>query len=516
MDGVAGGGIVGAVEDPPDADQGVSRPPVWLHVGQARAIVAVLDKVPVEDVVVAEEQLVEAGREFSPVELRRLGRQVLDILDPDGREPGEDRAYDRESLQLRKTDHGVRFHGYLANENAEVFNAVIFDNAKPHKTIDGRPDPRSKTKRQADALTTAITVAADSGQTGNSAIKPHISVTIDYHALTGALTGTLTGTAPGEVAGHAPAGTSRTGPLPGIDLLAGLTPTGRLGGIGRLGGGGVRAGGCGELIYGGSLSASAVRRLACDAGILPVVLGSNSRPLDVGTEKRFVTDALRQALIVRDRGCVVCGAPPIMCDAHHLVHWAEGGPTTLDNLVLLCKHDHRGTHNGYWDIAIVDGVVSVARPDWADPAPVRLRPRRPPPAPPDPPASCPGAECTPATDTTTDTAAATETATGTATDSLLPSTTDRARSAQPARAWPYTTDIAWISAEETARLNPWGDDEPHQPTPPRPRARPKTDITTCTSPWGDEHDPPTPGPEPRSAAAPAPWGDEHESSTPGP
>jgi hypothetical protein len=215
----------------------------------------------------------------------------------------------------------------------------------------------------------------------------------------------------------------------------------------------------------------------------------------------------------------VCGAPPIMCDAHHLVHWAEGGATTLDNLVLLCKHDHRGTHNGYWDIAIIDGVVTVARPDWADPDPVRLRPRRPPaPPPPDPAASCPGAERTPATATNADadTDTATATATGTGTGSLLPSTTDRARPAQPARAWPYTTDIAWITAEETARLNPWGDDEPRQPTPPRPQPGPKTDITTCTSPWGDEHDPPAPSPGAGPAAARAPWSDEHDSPTPGP
>ena len=59
----------------------------------------------------------------------------------------------------------------------------------------------------------------------------------------------------------------------------------------------------------------------------PIVLGSKSQPLDVGTSERFVTRAMRRALNVRDKGCVVCGAPPIQCEAHHLIHWIDGGVT---------------------------------------------------------------------------------------------------------------------------------------------------------------------------------------------
>ncbi|HEY0475240.1 MAG TPA: hypothetical protein VGD34_26400, partial [Kribbella sp.] len=107
------------------AADGAPRVPVWLHLGQARAIVAALEQVPaaamvpVEDLVAAERHMVEAGRELDPAGLRALGVKVRDVLDTDGPEPAEDAAYERETLQLKKTDRGVMFSGRLANENAE-------------------------------------------------------------------------------------------------------------------------------------------------------------------------------------------------------------------------------------------------------------------------------------------------------------------------------------------------------------------------------------------------------------
>jgi hypothetical protein len=128
-------------------------------------------------------------------------------------------------------------------------------------------------------------------------------------------------------------------------------------------------------VHGDSLSAAAVRRLACDCGVIPIVLGSNSEPLDVGTEQRFVTAAMRQALNARDKGCVICSAPPAMSEAHHIIHWPNGGPTSVDNLVLLCKRDHIATHQGHWTVRLVNGRPAVTRPTWAhpDPPPPNLR-----------------------------------------------------------------------------------------------------------------------------------------------
>jgi hypothetical protein len=99
----------------------------------------------------------------------------------------------------------------------------------------------------------------------------------------------------------------------------------------------VRLGGSGELVDPGT-----ARRLACLAGVLPVVLGGASEPVDVGREYRFVTPGLRRAVEWRDQGCVFpnCHVPAERCDCHHVVPWWRGGPTSLDNLVLLCPHHH--------------------------------------------------------------------------------------------------------------------------------------------------------------------------------
>lgn len=124
--------------------------------------------------------------------------------------------------------------------------------------------------------------------------------------------------------------------------------------------------GVGTLASGATLSTAAVRRLACDAGVIPLFLGSVSEPLDVGTEHRFVTRAIRQALNTRDRGCIICQAPPAMCEAHHLIHWADGGPTNLTNLALLCKAHHIDLHQGHWTITTHHGHPRPNRPAWAD------------------------------------------------------------------------------------------------------------------------------------------------------
>jgi hypothetical protein len=91
-----------------------------------------------------------------------------------------------------------------------------------------------------------------------------------------------------------------------------------------------------------------VRRITCDAGIIPTVLGSDSQPLDVGRKTRTIPAAIRRALEQRDRGCTWagCGAPVAWCDAHHIIHWADGGDTSLGNLALLCRTHHTATHNG--------------------------------------------------------------------------------------------------------------------------------------------------------------------------
>ena len=93
------------------------------------------------------------------------------------------------------------------------------------------------------------------------------------------------------------------------------------------------------------------------------MLDPDSLPLDVGRSTRTVPPHLRHALLVRDGGCVAegCDRPPAWTEAHHVVHWAEGGATALDNLVLLCRAHHRKVHEGGWQFEQV-GCALATRP----------------------------------------------------------------------------------------------------------------------------------------------------------
>ncbi len=94
------------------------------------------------------------------------------------------------------------------------------------------------------------------------------------------------------------------------------------------------------------VAADTARRLACDSSIVRVTQG-RAGPLDVGRRTRAIPPALRRALRLRDRGCRFPGCESHrFVDAHHIHHWARGGPTALDNLVLLCRRHHRLVHEG--------------------------------------------------------------------------------------------------------------------------------------------------------------------------
>jgi hypothetical protein len=102
------------------------------------------------------------------------------------------------------------------------------------------------------------------------------------------------------------------------------------------------------------------------AALLPRVLGgAPTQPLEVGRTTRVVQPAQRTALAVRDGGCVFpdCQRPLAWCEAHHLVHWLDGGPTDLDNLALLCRAHHRAVHEGGWQLTRgPDGRLTATSP----------------------------------------------------------------------------------------------------------------------------------------------------------
>ncbi|WP_405060089.1 HNH endonuclease [Kribbella sp. NBC_01505] len=320
----------------------------------AKVIVSTLEKapstVPVEVLDVAEREMIRAAEHTNTRELTKFGRDVLARLDTDGPEPAEDETHKQRSLRLRDVDGGVKITGFLPGAAGEQVKTQIHTLAKPHKTIDGERDPRTLEQRQADALIGISDAAA--GNPDHPGV-PHLTVTIDFNDLKNALANV-------PDAFNSAAGANGAAGATGANGANGATDaTGATGG----------SGGMGELVFGGNLSAGAVRLLACDAAILPIVLGGDSQPLDVGTEQRFVNRYIRRALNKRDKGCVVCKAPPWMCHAHHVIHWVDGGPTSLHNLALVCSAHHRAVHKNQWTITITAGVVHVGRPSWADPPP---------------------------------------------------------------------------------------------------------------------------------------------------
>jgi len=114
------------------------------------------------------------------------------------------------------------------------------------------------------------------------------------------------------------------------------------------------------------LPVETVRRMACEARIIPVVMGSSGVVLDMGRATRLASRQQRRALEAMHATCAVpsCAVPVAQCQPHHVEYWNSGGPTDLDNLVPLCDQHHRCVHEGGWRLAVraADRRVTVTQP----------------------------------------------------------------------------------------------------------------------------------------------------------
>jgi hypothetical protein len=161
--------------------------------------------------------------------------------------------------------------------------------------VDGERDLRTSDRRRGDALLTLVRRAVEAGDEVGKTNKTTLVLTMDWDSLRDGLGAATT--------------------LGGLDAGTHLAP-------------------------------DTVRRLCCDGSVIPVVLGSGGEVLDWGRERRFFTGAQTKRLWLRDGGCTYpgCDAPPQWADAHHLVHWADGGPSDLSNAALLCERHHTTVH----------------------------------------------------------------------------------------------------------------------------------------------------------------------------
>ncbi|OFE16998.1 hypothetical protein BA895_18740 [Humibacillus sp. DSM 29435] len=279
-------------------------------------------------------------------QLAKLARELSDQVRP----PKDADEHD----QKRRGGRGLWFTGpnaagmvgmtgTLDPEGAATLKAAIDPLAAPRPLTDGEgvkieDDPRPPHQRRMDALLDLVARGVTAPGAVPSTDKAKIVVTMGFETLRD-----------WAARGCPPDWATRGG---------GKGTAGKNGAAGKNGVAG--KGGSGSCLSGDVLSAAIVRRLACDAAIIPVVLGSDSQPLDLCREERLVTRAMRTALWLRDGGCSFpgCSTPAQWTDAHHVRHWIDGGTTCLGNLALLCRRHHGYVHEKHLTATITDTGVT--------------------------------------------------------------------------------------------------------------------------------------------------------------
>ncbi|WP_338888788.1 HNH endonuclease [Rhodococcus sovatensis] len=123
-----------------------------------------------------------------------------------------------------------------------------------------------------------------------------------------------------------------------------------------------------DMEWTGPISGQLAELLTCDADMTPIIVDGAGVPLAMGRTARLAPPELRQAVIARDRCCVMCGRPAGWCQVHHVQYWIDGGPTDLTNSALVCGRCHRSIHNGDWQLVLGDdGHPQAIPPAAVDP-----------------------------------------------------------------------------------------------------------------------------------------------------
>jgi hypothetical protein len=242
-------------------------------------------------------------------------------------------------------------------------------------------DRRTRPQKQLDGLVGAAKVAlATNALPATGGNRPQIIATINYQdllphhhsATTRADTGAWNGPDPGRDPGRRSSGTGSTPTLPdpaaNHDPATTATEPGTGVGMGA-GTGGGRGTGTGNFVFTGPVAAATLRKIACDADIIPAILGTHGELLDLGRKTRLFTPTQRTALTARDQGCAFpnCTIPAPWCEAHHTTYWSHGGPTNTNNGVLLCSAHHHLIHKEQWTIATSNGTPWFTPPKHLDP-----------------------------------------------------------------------------------------------------------------------------------------------------
>jgi hypothetical protein len=277
-----------------------------LHVEQAEVITRAVDELP-DDldpalVALAEAHLVEQASSFDAKQLKILGRRLLEVVAPDRADAHEAQLLEREEraaaaatrLTMWEDGHG-RVHGRFTVDTltgAMLKKALLAFAAPKHRASQGPLGERRPTpERLGHAFTELIHRYPTKKLPQAGGLNATVVVTMTLETLLGGLKAV-------------------------------------------------------QLDTGEKISAARARKLACEAGIIPAVLGGDSRVLDLGRKRRFHTQAQRILGTLEQGGCSVegCDWPPAMTHLHHPVRWVDGGPTNRD-AIMICPHHHARAHD---------------------------------------------------------------------------------------------------------------------------------------------------------------------------
>jgi uncharacterized protein DUF222/HNH endonuclease len=238
--------------------------------------------------------LVAAATRMHPRELSSVVQHVVDRLDGDGGEASDEALRARRGVRASKRmDRMVSSEVLLDPEGGEVYLTALTAEMQRDRRKD---ETRTASQRRGDALVNICRRSLDEGTVGGTRkARPHITLVVDLekHAERALLD-------------HARA----------------------------------------EAAHTGHVSENTLRRLTCDCNISRILTAGKGEILDVGRATRTIPPAIWRALVVRDRHCSApgCDRPPGGCEAHHVWHWEDGGPTSLENLTLLCWYHHHEAH----------------------------------------------------------------------------------------------------------------------------------------------------------------------------
>jgi hypothetical protein len=292
--------VARALDEMPATRRAVEEGDVSLS--SARVLATAHDADP-EAFAKAEETLVDAAQIHTVEDFQRVAAYWREAAARERAADGDRTVLDRQSLHASKTFLGrVRADADLNAETGELLLTALNAQLSADRSESTEDEDRSPAQRRADALGEILRQWLDLADLPTVAgERPHVTLTV------------------------------------GVETLKGLTDTP-----------------C-ELEHVGPTARETAEMLLCDCSVARVVLGGRSEPLDIGRKTPVVPPSMRRAVVVRDRHCRFpgCDRPPGWCDAHHVVHWTQGGPTAVHNLVLLCRRHHRLIHHRRFRVDMV-------------------------------------------------------------------------------------------------------------------------------------------------------------------